>query len=256
VSAADQKFFFVHLQKTAGTTLFRRLKTHFGAEAVYPMPHYQGDVAATLDVPLLVSRFAEHRDEIRLVTGHFPLCTTELLDADFMTFTLLREPVERTLSFLRHQRQVDPKFADSPLEDIYAQPLLRDGLVRNHMVRMLSLTVDEMTDGALTQVVVDDARLERAQRNLVERIDVFGIQEEFEPFCDLLATQFGWQLGPAHVANNTPPAAASEELKQQISADNAIDAELYRFAVERWSERAAAISDSPVPERPTPGRPA
>ena len=50
----DQKFFFVHLQKTAGTTLFRRLKTHFGAEAVYPMPRYQGDVAATLDVPLTV----------------------------------------------------------------------------------------------------------------------------------------------------------------------------------------------------------
>ncbi len=245
---ADQKYFFVHLQKTAGTTLFRRLKTHFGAEAVYPMPRYQGDVAATLDVDLLVSRFAEHRDQIKLVTGHFPLCTTELLDADFMTFTLLREPVERTLSFLRHQRQVDAAYADAPLEDIYAQPLLRDGLVRNHMVRMLSLTTAEMTEGALTQVVVDDARLERAQQNLVERIDVFGIQEEFEPFCDRLVTQFGWRLGPAHVANHTEPAEASEALKEQIAADNAIDAALYAFAVARWNERADAdqVRDLPA----------
>jgi hypothetical protein len=210
------------------------------------MPRYQGDVAATLDVPLLVSRFAEHRDQIKLVTGHFPLCTTELLDADFMTFTLLREPVERTLSFLRHQRQVDAAYTDTPLEEIYAQPLLRDGLVRNHMVRMLSLTTDEMTDGALTQVVVDGARLERAQRNLVERIDVFGIQEEFEPFCDRLATQFGWRLGPAHVANHTEPAEASEALKEQIAADNAMDAALYAFAVAIWNEQAPGTGDLPA----------
>jgi hypothetical protein len=238
VADAEQKFFFVHLQKTAGTTMFRRLKSHFGADAVYPMPQYQGDVAATLDVPLLVSRFAQHRDEIRLVAGHFPLCTTELLDADFMTFTLLREPVERTLSFLRHQRQVDARYHDTSLQDIYAQPMLRDGLVRNHMVRMLSLTADEMTDGALTQVVVDDARLERAQQNLVERIDVFGIQEEFEPFCDALVARFGWRLGPSHVANNTPPAEAPDSLREQISADNAMDAKLYRFAVDEWAKRA------------------
>jgi hypothetical protein len=238
--APDQKFFFVHLQKTAGTTLFRRLKNHFGVDAVYPMPQYQGDIAATLDVPLLVSRFAEHRDEIRLITGHFPLCTTELLGAEFMTFTLLREPVERTLSFLRHQRQLDARFADSSLDDIYAEPLFRDGLVRNHMVRMLSLTVDEMTEGALTQVVVDDARLERSKQNLVERIDIFGIQEEFEPFCDALATGFGWRLGPAHVANRTERVEVSETLRQQIAADNAMDAALYHFAVDRWSRRNEA----------------
>jgi hypothetical protein len=236
----ERRFFFVHLQKTAGTTLFRRLKNHFGADAVYPTPMYQGDVEATLDVDLLVERFARHRDEIRVVTGHFPLCTAELLDADFVPFTLLREPVERTLSFLRHQRQVAPNFAGAALEEIYAEPLLRDGLVRNHMVRMLSLTVEEMTGGALTQVVVDDARLERAKQNLVERIDVFGIQEEFEPFCDLLTARFGWDLGPSYVSNRTEPAEVSDALRRQIADDNAVDAELYRFAVDRWSRRVGS----------------
>ena len=46
----SERYFFVHLQKTAGTTLFRRLKHHFGAAAVYPMPEYQGEVGATIDV--------------------------------------------------------------------------------------------------------------------------------------------------------------------------------------------------------------
>jgi hypothetical protein len=232
-----RRFFFVHLQKTAGTTLFRRLKHQFGAEAMYPTPEYQGDVAATIDVDLLVQRFAKHRDEIRLITGHFPLCTTELLEEPFTTFTLLREPVERVLSFLRHQRQVEPQFADASLEEIYKTPLLRHGLASNHMVRMLSLSVEEMTDGLLTEVVVDDARLALAKRNLSERIDQMGIQEEFEPFCDALSTCYGWSLGPAHVANRTPPSEASETLRREIAADNAMDAALYEFAEDLWATR-------------------
>ena len=38
-----------------------------------PDPGLPGTVEATLDVDLLVERFAAHRDEIRVVTGHFPL---------------------------------------------------------------------------------------------------------------------------------------------------------------------------------------
>ena len=112
------------------------------------------------------------------------------------------------------------------------------------MVRMLSLSVEEMTAGALTQVVVDDARLERAKQNLVERIDVFGIQEEFEPFCDLLAARFGWDLGPAFVSNRTAPAEVSSALRRQIADDNAVDAELYRFAVDRWSRRVPSTQSA------------
>ena len=124
----------------------------------------------------------------------------------------------------------------------FADPLLRDGLVRNHMVRMLSLTVDEMTDGALTRVTVDDARVRRAQENLESRIDVMGIQEEFDAFCAELTTRFGWDLGQAHVANRTEPAPASAELCARIAADNAADAELYAFAVDLWHRRAGARS--------------
>lgn len=236
-SFGDRRFFFVHLQKTAGTTLFRRLKQQFGADAVYPTPQYQGDVDSVIGVDLLAERFAKHRDEIRVVTGHFPLCTEELLDADFVPFTLLREPVARTLSFLRHQRQVAPEFHDTPLEEIYERPLMRDGLVRNHMVRMLSLQVEEMTDGMLTQVAVDDEHLERAKARLVDRIDAFGVQEHFGEFCDLLAQRYGWTLGPMHVANRTEPVDVSDTLRRRIAADNEADAELYRFAAEEWGRR-------------------
>ena len=78
-------------------------------------------------------------DEIRVVTGHFPLCTTELLGAQFITLTILRDPVERTLSALRHHREKTPADSERSLEEIYEDPF-RFELVHNHMVKMFSLS--------------------------------------------------------------------------------------------------------------------
>ncbi len=229
-SGEPTRFFFVHLQKTGGTALFRRMRNHFGRQAVYPMPEYQGSPETALGVDLLCARFAAHRDEIRVVTGHFPLCVTELLGVPFTTFTVLRDPVERALSFLRHQRKEEPRFAEASLADIYADPVCRDGLIRNHMVRMLSLTTEEMTEGALTPVIVDEARLERAKANLEERVDVVGWQENFDEFCEELTSRFGWDLGEPQFANRTSPSEVDDELARRIAKDNEVDAAFYRFS--------------------------
>jgi hypothetical protein len=228
--AEPQRWFFVHLQKTGGTALFRRLRHQFGTAGVYPLPEYQGTPAAVLDADLLAERFARHGDEIRVITGHFPLCTVDRLGVPFTTFTLLREPVERGLSFLRHQRKEEPQFRGATLEEIYEDPVCRDGLIRNHMVRMLSLSAGEMTDGALTPITVDEDRLAVAQEALERRIDVVGLQERFDAFCKALAMRFGWDLGKRQFANRTPPTSVSDELRERIAADNELDARLYRFA--------------------------
>ena len=225
-----ERWFFVHLQKTGGTALFRRLRHQFGTAGVYPLPEYQGTPAAVLDVDLLAKRFAQHCDEIRVITGHFPLCTVDRLGVPFTTFTVLREPVERALSFLRHQRKEEPQFRGATIEEIYEDPVCRDGLIRNHMVRMLSLSAGEMTDGALTPISVDEDRLAVAQEALERRIDVVGLQERFDAFCDALSIRFGWDLGKRQFANRTPPTSVSDELRERIATDNDLDARLYRFA--------------------------
>jgi hypothetical protein len=225
-----ERFFFVHLQKTAGTALFQRLRHHFGTDAVYPMPQYQGTPESVLDVDLMVERLARHRGEVQVVTGHFPLCAIDRLPGTFATFTVLRDPVERTLSFLRHQRETEPRFRDACLEDIYEDPICREGLIRNHMVRMLSLSADEMTDGALTPVAVDEARLAAARDALGRRIDVVGVQERFDAFCEALEARFGWDLGVPRFANRTAPMDADGDLRARIATDNEYDARLYAFA--------------------------
>jgi hypothetical protein len=221
-------FFFVHVQKTAGTTLWRRLKHQFAPEEVYPGPDDGRPPTSVLVVDHLLERWNARRDEIRLVTGHFPLCTTELLDADFTTFTLLRDPVERTLSALRHHRERTPADRDHSLEQIYDDPI-RFELVHNHMVKMFALTTGEMTDGALTHVDFTDAHLERAKQGL-ERVDVVGLQSDVEGFCEALTRCFGWQLGEPQYANKTTAVDVPDSFRERIARDNALDGELYEYA--------------------------
>lgn len=229
----ERRWFFVHLQKTAGTALFRRLRHAFGVEAVYPLPEEQGSPETVLSTARLSHRLAESGDQFRVVTGHFPLCTVDRLGGEWETFTVLRDPVDRVLSFLRHQRQVEPRFEGWDLEAIYEDPISTGPLVRDHMVRMLSLRADEMTDDALTPITVDASRLADAWRALDERIDVWGFQEDFEGLCRELERRFGWDLGPPVFMNRTAAASAPDSLRRRIAADNAFDVELYETARNR-----------------------
>lgn len=230
----SERFFFVHLQKTAGTALLRRLRHHFGEEHVYPLRSEQGTAEVVLDVDRLASRVEATGERFRVVTGHFPYAAVHRLPGRWSTFTVLRDPVERVLSFLRHQREVEPRFTTATLDEIYDHPLSTGPLVSNHMVRMLSLRRDELTDGALSPVTLDRSRLDDAMDTLTERIDVWGVQEHFEDFCADLETTFGWDLGPPLYMNRTTPEEAPSALRERVGADNALDVELYDLARRRW----------------------
>jgi len=236
---APPRFFFLHLQKTGGTALFQRLRDGLGTQAVYPTPVDQGDVAAVIDVPDMVARLPADGSGPSVITGHFPLCIVELLGGPFTTFTVLRDPVERTLSLLRRRQAADEQFLGRPLEEIYEDPALQP-IIRNHMVKMLSLTVEEMGPTPLAQpVTFDEARLERAKHNLDERIDCFGFQERFDDFCRALEERYGWDLGPPRIANRTAPVDVPADLRARIAADNQMDVDLHRFAGELADERRA-----------------
>ena len=237
------RWFFVHMHKTAGTTLYQRLIEQFGTVAVYPTRAEQQAHKASLHVDLLCQKFQERGHELKLIAGHFPLCTTELLGVPFTTITVLRDPVERTLSSLRDMREREPEFQGQPLERIYEEPIRFRCLIQNHMVKMLSLTPDEMTDGVLTVTDFDRTHLERARRNL-ERIDVWGVQERFDDLCDELVRRFGWNLGEPRFSNRTTPLAADDDFRERIAHDNALDVELYEHAL---ALRAASPAATPGP---------
>jgi hypothetical protein len=226
-----ERYFFLHIPKTAGIALNARLRHQFGENAMYPFPADRLLPGTPIEVGYLKERFDAHRSQIRVVTGHFPLCVTDVLGVPFRTFTVLRNPVERILSLLRHHRQRVERFQERPLEEIYDDPFVLHGLIHNYMVKVFSLTADEMKAGAKTMVAYNRDRLARAQENLECRVELIGFQEHFEDFCERLAARFGWeQLGEPSFPNRTAPVDVSDEFQERIARDNEMDIELYGFA--------------------------
>jgi hypothetical protein len=111
-------------------------------------------------------------------------------------------------------------------------------MIRNHMVRMLSLAPEEMLahDGVLTRVAYTKERLQRAKEALAG-LDVFGLQESFEAFCDELSAHYGLELGEPVRSNTTERAEVPDGLAERIAEDNALDMELYEFACALYRER-------------------
>ena len=236
-----RRFFVAHMQKTAGTTLRDRLRASFTDEQIYPNATDGSDPrVAVISVAHLRARWAVRGEHIRLLTGHFPVRTAELLGVPFVTMTVLRHPVERTLSFLRHQAERRQRGAneDTPLDQIYEDPFRFTHMIQNHMVRMLTLSPHELLahDGVLTPVAYTQDRLDRAKEALA-RLDLFGLQNRFEEFCDELSTGYGLDVGEPLHSNTTEPTDLPDALADRIAEDNALDLELYDYACSLYDTR-------------------
>jgi hypothetical protein len=236
------RYFFVHMRRTAGTALRYRLMQEFG-DAIYPTDVVDGTgrdlVNSMYSTDYLRERLAARQDRIRIIMGHFPLCTIELLHEQFTTLTMLREPVERTLSCLRYHRERFPADRDKSFEEVYDDPFWFRGFLHNHMTKMLSLKVDDMTGGMGTEVDFRREHLERAKEALTN-IDAVGLTGHFEDFCEELSERFGWDVEASGALNTSTPIDVTESFRARIAEDNAADIELYEFAEELVASRQLA----------------
>ncbi len=235
-----QRFFIAHMQKTAGTSLRDRFRNQFPIEAIYPNASDGTDARlSVISVDHLLACWKVRGEEIRVLTGHFPLSVLELIDASFITLSVLRPPVERTLSYLRHQQKINAEDRDKSLEEIYDDPFRFEAMIVNHMTRTLGLRTEDYADGGvLTTVPYDEALLDRAKAGLAG-LDLFGLQPHFEAFCSELSARYGLTLGQPVRSNTTEPGDAPPALVRRIETDSPLDLALYDYAEALYEQRRA-----------------
>jgi hypothetical protein len=226
--------------KTAGTSFVRQLQQEFPAEAVYPCRAIDWigprDFDAYVKIPRLLALPSERRAGISVYTGHFPYYVVDAIDPTLTTLTLLREPVARTISVLKHFKRDEPRFADSTLDEIYDDRMTFRFFIENHQTKVFSLTADDGEDAINCGLTIDEGRFVRARENLA-RVDVLGLTEQYDEFCAELRRRFGWWPDgiDSRARTNVGPrdgGAVSAALLTRIAADNAYDLELYELARE------------------------
>ena len=235
VTVTDEptRFFIVHLQKTAGTSLRDRFRATFPDTAIYPNASDGRDKrVSVISVTHLLERWRERRDEIRLIAGHFPLSTIELLDADFVTLSILRAPVDRTLSYLRHQKKLNRDDRGTlpgsdlrrpvPLQRPHPQPhgpdvlhrSRRDGGGRRRAHRRRT-TPGNGSSGPKTRLPASTGS---------------GSSRASTSSGTTSRGRHGLEVGDPTRSNTTEPEPAPAALIERIEQDNALDQELFDYA--------------------------
>jgi hypothetical protein len=231
-----ERLFFVHVKKTGGTTLRWDLIERFEAGEVYPDPRQDPDnIVAYTDVSYLLSLPEARIRRIRAYSGHFPYVAATLMPGPFVTLTVLRDPVERTISYLK-QCQALEQFHDQTLEQIYEDPWQYPLAISDYQVRIFALAADDEPLNEMNTIEMDARRLEIAKDNLAE-IDVLGLQDRYAEFTAAVARRFGWPLVEPPSRRVGPDGDASRSLRRRIEHDNPADIEFYEYACELYARR-------------------
>ncbi len=271
-AGAGTRVFFVHLMKTGGTSvLYHALETIEKHEVWGPVfdPGPSMNLYHRLDRYTSVKQIWALGDwqlrSTRLFMGHFPWSATELVDPTVITATVLRDPVERTVSYLRHCKQRHQVHTEMALEEIYEDTYHFPRFVLDHQTKMLSMTLAEVLErppakapsaeaAALAQAILREmppgafmfeavdpplsqpAEVGRPQLDValanLERVEVLGIQERYDEWLARLSLRAGWSERPAERRNVSDPGTVSASFRRRIEADNAFDVELYERARE------------------------
>ena len=85
----------------------------------------------------------ERRARIRVYAGHLPYVASELLGIDLVRLTLLRDPVDRTVSMLKHVKRLFERYAEFSLDAIYDDDAVFRHYLDNYQTKVFALTAEE-----------------------------------------------------------------------------------------------------------------
>jgi hypothetical protein len=246
---------FLHIPKTAGLSLREVLLERNGDRPTYRI------ITPVRDSERLRALPHAEREALALVEGHLYYGVHELLPRPCIYVTMLRDPVERVLSYYSFVREWQPHHLHAAItdDDLSLADCIRRGLtveLDNFMVRCLtSLANFDLPFGQVTR-----SHLEQAKAHL-DSFAVVGITEEFDRSLKSLCDRFGWPRVSAPRINATSGRLQRADLSRHdlelVHDHNRLDEELYQYASDLLASRSRSDQAglSPAPPQPSP-RPA
>jgi hypothetical protein len=247
---------FVHIPKTAGTALRNVIHTNLrdgGFESV-PIPRFRGNQAELKAwYEDLYTSLGERAERLVCAASHSAhLLLPVLAGREVRAFTLLRDPVDRSLSRYYHFTH-----EKNPITSLYRRfeyAATKSGRVSRKEAELANgqsrrLLASQYETDSLPRTS-DDANAGEWRSRLFELVEenyLVGIQERFTDSVRLFAREFGWQSvydATAKINLERPSLAeVDDEIKELVRAYNWLDDELYRACSRRFHELLSRHGD-------------
>lgn len=230
----EPSLIFLHIPKTAGTTLHRILERQYEASTIFTIGNYE-NIDDFKQIP------ESQKEKIRLLKGHMYFGLHESFPQQSTYITIMRDPIERVIS---HYYYILSEPSNQLHQEVISQNIsLKDFLssgicqeIDNGQTRLLS------TLGASSGYSkCSSEMLESAKNNIQEHFTVVGLTEKFDATLILMQTKLRWKI-PVYFKQNTTKTRPS---KKDISRDtlrliesyNELDIELYKYVQNIFEEQ-------------------
>lgn len=246
--AVRERLLFLHVPKTAGMSMRVYLRNQYLPHEVFPPTNWAE-----------AAKFGHPLQDFRLYSGHYRVNFARKVPPGTRTLVVLREPVSRLLSALRHLRR-DLNFhpdhmiaRGKTLSEIVHTPKIMANQY-NVQVAWLAAVMDPdrvddflyyNPDGDAADVEepdTDEVLFERALRAL-ERVDFIGFTEDLRPVLAQLSNEMDFhpvisfpRLNEGRV-DAEPADGLSNADTAQIRLATALDQRLYDFAKDLVEQR-------------------
>ena len=246
-----ERLYFLHIQKTAGTTFYFTLDEKFDPEQICPARFWRQFLKLAKDD-------AKQLRQYRLFRGHLGYSVPQFFKRPTVCVTVLRDPIRRSISHFEHicrepkdRRHKLVKAHNMTLVDFAQHPETRLA-IQNLQTRSLAfdLGIKELKKirRFASQGVIGTLQPERSDEELLaiakRRIDEFpfvGLVERFQDSLFLLSYVFGWYpIRQSRELNKAPKKTANQNLSPEVlellTDSNQLDSALYSYAKQRFDD--------------------
>lgn len=247
LSPGDQ-LCFIHIMKTAGSTLTPLLDAKFHLQAICPSPAYLEEINPAAKPGLGVEAIADLMTTYSFIRGNFSYREIAPYVKRPVYLTMIRHPIDRVISFYEYIKRIkeppkreDTRAAYEVLRDAssgslldfvcYPHPIVQES-VSNHQMRQLAPAIDASLS--------DEEQFILAQKTL-DSFAWVGVTERFQDSLFLLSYIFGWypivEYANLKVAPDRPqPTELDAETLDALMQCNQLDLKLYEQALERLDQ--------------------
>src|SRR5256886_1531070 len=226
---AGEAVIFLHVPKSAGTTLNRLIEWEYPLLAMY-----------TVDPVLFrwsrarLWRLPKRRlKRFRVFKGHMKFGLHEVLAQPATYITVLRDPIDRMISafYFMHTYKLHPNYWKFRREGWTLEDFVKRWPKANLQTKMIA--------GADYDALCTAETLAKAKENL-QYFSVVGLTERFEESLALMKMRFGWKLESYSSFNVTRTRPKTRDLLQStldlIAERNRFDIELYECAAKLFAQ--------------------
>lgn len=222
-------FFFMHIQKTAGTSFRMMLYKQFHQEYIWPN---KSDIAKNGGSYPRIATYREipmdKKVRGQLVMGHYPMWMLRFMPVRPRVLTFLRDPRQQMLSLAVHKKTQFSELKHKSLSEI-----IKDDIMDNPQSYFF-LPAHVPTDA------IDDEQFDLMKKELLS-CEFVGTRERFDEGVDYLEQKYNWSFGKKLRKNIGKREEVVGEVLQIIDKKTKWDQKLYKLAVEKFDNLIQGI---------------